>query len=126
MSIWLPVIVLILPVASLILRSPRVITKLGPNPFIGIRTATTLDNRNAWELVHTRSWPYARVANLVLLGVLMTVIGWASLTSADAQDQVVGIGTSLGIIAWFSLNLVGTRAALHALNEDPPAQEPER
>jgi len=115
MTIWLPVLVLLVPVTTLVLRSPGIITKIGPDPFIGIRSAETLRDKAAWRTAHQQAWPYARTASLVFIVILLAVIAGASFITGNLQAHIVGWGTAGGLVLWFSLNLIGTRAGLSAL-----------
>lgn len=115
MSIWLPIIVLAVPIASLVLRSPTVITKIGPNPLIGIRTVDTLYDSTAWTIAHRKAWPYVRTANLICIAILIGVAGWAATLTGNAQSLTIGWGTAVGIVVWFGMNLLGTRVGLRAV-----------
>lgn len=114
MSIWIPAVLLILPGTALVLRSPTIITKIGPNPFTGIRTEETLDNNATWALAHRKAWPYVRTACLICIAVLLAVIGIALFVHGPAQSHIIGWGTAAGLICWIGINLLGTRAGLRA------------
>lgn len=121
MTLWIPVLMLIVPVMTLALRSPGVITKIGPNPFIGIRTAETLGDKTAWKMAHQQAWPYARTASILFIVILLAVIVGASSVTGSPQAHVIGWGTAGGLMLWFSVNLMGTRAALSALQHPDKA-----
>lgn len=120
---WVPFAMLILPVASLILMAPTVITRIGPNVFLGIRNAATVRNHTTWRTAHTRAWPYTVAANVVFVVALAIVIIWAQALDGTAQAQVLGYGSGTALLVWFAILLYGARVGVRAVKKAHNASE---
>lgn len=94
------------PVLFLVLFSPPVIERLGPNGFIGIRIRSVMRSKAAWNAGHRAAWPIIRnlcLASLVisvgcLIGTIMTgeeAYGWVALFASMA---LVGVGSLFAVV----------------------------
>lgn len=111
MAILIPAVTLVIPIWFLLLFRPLRINKIGPNAWVGIRTAETVKSQEAWEIAHTRAWPHIIVSSVVLGMILVGSIIWALTVEGDAQATVAGVGTAIGIIVWLVVLIIGAKAA---------------
>lgn len=111
MAVVFPLVTLSIPLLFLVLFRPPRINRIGPNAWVGIRTAETMKSHKAWAVAHTRAWPYIVASSAVLGAILIVTIVWSLTVDGDKRSTVAGLGTTLGTIVWLIVLLMGAKVA---------------
>lgn len=98
-------IALAIPLLFLGMFHPRVITRLGPNGWIGIRMSAPLKSPEAWEAAHERAWPTIRNLCLITLFVCAACIVGTSFTGSEAFEWIA-LGISVALVGMGPLFVV--------------------
>ncbi len=117
MSIALPVVSLIFPLILLLSMRPSKIIVRGPHAWLGIRTGVTISSQQAWEIAHRRAWPYVVASSAVLFIIVLAVVAWVlaiPAQQAEHRQLLAGSGTTLGVVLWTAILIVGARVGHQA------------
>ena len=103
MVAWISAFVLPVLIGSLL--HPTVVTRMGPNGFVGFRFGVIMANDETWAAAHRAAWPILRVC------LLLALVGSAIVLALQLLDDAEFIGHIAALQACGFL-VIGTIAGM--------------
>lgn len=117
MSLLVPILTGLAPIAFLVIFRPDRIARLGRNAVFGIRTGKTTRSETAWRIGHEAAWPYVKWSSIALIAILVTVIVFALGLQGASRGAAAALGSSGAVLLWLAGLIVGVRSAHHAIDQ---------